>query len=264
MKFIFSIEGNIGSGKSSYVKFLKENYKKISGLQVIYLPEPVKSWEKIKDETTGENIIEKFYKDQTKYSFSFQMMAYISRIKQLKDALSDHENVIIITERSVFTDKNVFASMLREDGKMEEIEYKIYNEWFNYFTKDVKINGIIYLNASAEVCEKRVIQRNRKGENIPLEYLKKCNQKHDDWLLNDEHTLKLNADDDWVSNENQYMPPKNHVSETVKYIKGVISKSYAIMKAYKYGLPVPLGELRKINSDKIDYSQLYEASMSGC
>ena len=75
MKFIFSIEGNIGSGKSSYVKFLKEKYKKISGLQVIYLPEPVKSWEKIKDETTGENIIEKFYKDQKKYSFAFQMMA---------------------------------------------------------------------------------------------------------------------------------------------------------------------------------------------
>ena len=82
--------------------------------------------------------------------------------------------------------------------------------------------------------------------------------------MNDEHTLKLNADDDWVNNENQYTPPKNHVSETVKYIKSVISKSHAIMKAYKYGIPVPLDELSKINSDKIDYSNLYEVSMNGC
>ena len=92
------------------------------------------------------------------------MMAYISRIKQLKDTLDEHDNVIIITERSVFTDKNVFASMLREDGKMEEIEYKIYNEWFNCFTKDVKINGIIYLNASAEVCEKELFNEIEKGK----------------------------------------------------------------------------------------------------
>ena len=40
----------------------------------------------IKDEN-GVTILEKFYSDQNKYSFSFQMMAYISRLKLLKDTI---------------------------------------------------------------------------------------------------------------------------------------------------------------------------------
>jgi len=70
---IFTIEGNIGSGKSTLIRLLKQKYP-----EIICLLEPVKEWEGIKDKQ-GENILTKFYKDQEKYSFSFQMMAYISR-----------------------------------------------------------------------------------------------------------------------------------------------------------------------------------------
>ena len=57
----------------------------------------------------GETILAKFYKDQDKYSFSFQMMAYISRISLLRKIIKKNPTAIIITERSVLTDKNVFA-----------------------------------------------------------------------------------------------------------------------------------------------------------
>ena len=65
---IFSIEGNIGSGKSTIIERLKERYP-----QFIYLPEPVDEWNKIKD-NSGVTILEKFYNDKKRYSFSFQMM----------------------------------------------------------------------------------------------------------------------------------------------------------------------------------------------
>jgi len=46
---------------------------------IIFLEEPVKEWENIKDDD-GMNKLTKFYEDQKKYSFAFQMMAYISRL----------------------------------------------------------------------------------------------------------------------------------------------------------------------------------------
>ena len=81
---IFSIEGNIGSGKSTLMENLKKTYKNNS--QVIFLKEPVDEWENIKD-SNGVTILQKFYADQEKYSFAFQMMAYVSRLNVLRDAL---------------------------------------------------------------------------------------------------------------------------------------------------------------------------------
>ena len=96
---IFSIEGNIGSGKSTLINFLKE-----SDIDVYYLPEPVDLWNEIKN-SSGVTILEKYYQDQKKYAFSFQMMAYISRISQIK-SIKNHSltsrlffNRISISER---------------------------------------------------------------------------------------------------------------------------------------------------------------------
>ena len=35
---------------------------------------------------------------------------------------------IIFTERSIESDKNIFAKMLYDEGLIEEIDYKIYNK----------------------------------------------------------------------------------------------------------------------------------------
>ena len=78
---ILSIEGNIGSGKSTLLENLRSHYE--NNPDVIFLKEPVDEWATIQDEN-GITMLEKFYKDQTKYSFAFQMMAYISRLNNLK------------------------------------------------------------------------------------------------------------------------------------------------------------------------------------
>ena len=60
MTYIFSIEGNIGSGKSTLVKELKKSVPNILDKKVVYVQEPVNEWSKIKDKK-GETILEKFY-----------------------------------------------------------------------------------------------------------------------------------------------------------------------------------------------------------
>ena len=200
MHYIFSIEGNIGSGKSTIINMLKnklKNIKNIKNTSVIYLPEPVEVWESIKD-SDGKNAIEKYYENPDKYAFAFQMMAYISRIHQLRETLKKTDNVIIICERSVFTDKEIFAKMLHDDKKIGNIEYNIYCKWFYEFVKDIPVKGLIYVKTDPEICEGRVIKRKRKGEMIPLSYLQNCHKYHEDWLNNENlPILKLNGNKDF-------------------------------------------------------------------
>jgi deoxyadenosine/deoxycytidine kinase len=202
---LISIEGNIGSGKSTLLENLKKHFKK--NVNIVFLKEPVDEWSKIKDEN-GITILEKFYENQEKYSFSFQMMAYISRLKLLKETVQEltksikkitqqiivnYENdeetylavptYIIITERSLFTDKMVFAKMLYDTGKIEHINYQIYLNWFNTFADDFIVNKVVYVRTDPEICYQRIDTRHRDGEdNIPIDYLKSCSQYHENML----------------------------------------------------------------------------------
>jgi len=183
MVYIFNVEGNIGSGKSTLISILEKDLKSINSIPIIYVQEPLDKWSTIKDKN-GETILEKFYNNQYKYAFSFQMMAYISRLSLVKQIIRDNPNAIIICERSVFTDKEVFAKMLYDDGKIEEVNYQIYLKWFDEFIDDIPISGIIYVNTTPENSKIRVDFRARIGEDIPLEYLEKCHNYHNIWLNN--------------------------------------------------------------------------------
>ena len=180
---IISIEGNIGSGKTTLLTRLKEQYK--DNKKVVFIREPVDDWEQIKD-NQGHTMIQKFYQDQEKYSFSFQMMAYISRLALMKEVIKQYEGetgMTFITERCLQTDKYVFAKMLYESGKIEEVNYQIYCKWFDVFAEECKINKIIYIKVDPLICNLRIKGRNRLGESsIPLEYLSSCHEYHENMM----------------------------------------------------------------------------------
>jgi deoxyadenosine/deoxycytidine kinase len=216
---IYTIEGNIGSGKSTLLEFLK-NELIVSDQKIIFMKEPVDEWEEIKD-SVGNTMLQKFYENQEKYSFPFQMMAYISRLKLLKDTVEQNPNAIIISERSLYTDKYVFAKMLYETRKIEDVNYQIYCKWFDTFVKDYPISGIIYVKTDPEICHDRIAKRSRVGESsIPLDYLVSCNKYHDDMLdiekeLMSKNQLVLDGNvdifyskdklDEWIINVNKFI-----------------------------------------------------------
>lgn len=171
MKLI-AIDGNIGSGKSTFVSYVKKHYKNI-----IFLPEPVTEWMDICDEN-NVNILENFYKDQNKYAFVFQINAFQSRLQIALDACKNNPDAIFITERSLYTDKYVFAQMMYDQNKISTLEFNVYLTMYNYFIDQCKPDVIIYLDATPSICYDRVIKRDRKGENIPLTYLQECNKYH--------------------------------------------------------------------------------------
>jgi len=197
---IISIEGNIGSGKSTLLTELKTRYA--ADTTICFLEEPVGIWNTITD-SSGVTILEKYYANQTRYAFSFQMMAYISRISLMRAALKENKYRLIIIERSVYTDSAVFAKMLFDDKKIEDIEYAIYLKWVNEFISDFPPVKFIYVQAAPEVSFQRVGIRGRQGEVIPIEYLQSCHKYHEEWLLskNQNPVLLLDANVDVKSDK---------------------------------------------------------------
>ena len=204
---IISIDGNIGSGKSTLMENLKSYFS--NNKNIVFLKEPVDEWETITDEN-GTTILEKFYENPLKYGFSFQIMAYISRLDVIRKEIKKNPNAIFISERSLFTDKLVFAKMLFDAGNIELVNYKIYLKWFDTFADDFPVSKVIYVNTDPEMCHQRIVKRSRTGENnIPLEYLQNCHKYHTNMLdINSvdcvcKNQLVLNGNIDMYENKEQ-------------------------------------------------------------
>ena len=196
---VIFIEGGIGCGKSTLVKHMQA-YCETHHYRFLTIQEPVDLWTQIKNED-GKTIIEAFYENQDKYAFPFQMMAYISRLQRLQEACENAESKydLIICERSLHTDKNVFCKMLYDEGKIDTYGYQIYNMWFDHFQKFIQTYMFVYLKTDYNICAERVMKRQREGESsISLDYLKHNNEYHDQWLLKNENVLLLDGNQDCI------------------------------------------------------------------
>lgn len=215
---LISIEGNIGTGKTTLINILNKKFGKKNN--VIFVDEPIQQWLNLKD-SDGENILGKFYGDQQRWSYSFQMHAFITRSKAILEQNTD-DNVVII-ERSVITDRNVFAYLLYESGKISEMEWKLYIEWFDWLTEHfskITPDKFIYLKADPKISYQRMVKRTRDEEaNIPIDYLNQVSEKHDQWLLGEnenENVITIDVNHDFSDSERFKTTVIDRVSQLIK------------------------------------------------
>lgn len=181
---ILSLDGNIGAGKSTLLGHIR-NF--IHDIHVV--DEPVGQWTELHD-NNGKNLLELFYEDKKRWSYTFQNCALLTRLKNIQDAITKLDTTVkgqqvILTERSMLTDKHVFAEMLHDSGDLNAIEWELYNNWFHTFGKSYPIHGIIYLSTSSKTSKERIQIRNRQGEErIELDYLNALEAQHEKWIAN--------------------------------------------------------------------------------
>lgn len=183
---VIDIEAVIAAGKSTLIGALMEKVK--GDNSYILIPEPVDQWKDIK--LGDKDILDAFYNDMSTVALPFQLIALLTRrelfLKKMKEAKNLAEEtgktVYLITERTIFSDKFIFADMLHRSGFISEAGILAYKLWNDVFAKELSVDKVIYINTPPDVCMQRIKTRNRDGEDkITLDYLIECQKAHDNF-----------------------------------------------------------------------------------
>lgn len=170
-KVIYFVEGNIGAGKSEFLKHLNKDKFHI-------LDEPMERFCNL----AGQNPLDLFYKKQIS---GFHLSVYISSLLidiLLNQTRSDKLNIIC---RNVLTAVLCFAKINKNNNEMSELEYNILLEFVEIYKKllqdyDVKV---VFLDVDPDTCYSRLKKRNRKEEeNVAFDYIKNLDIVYRDFI----------------------------------------------------------------------------------
>lgn len=158
---IITIDGNIGSGKTSVLNYLHKYYKIPVDL------EPVDNWEKYLNDMY----------DDKEGVFKFQVRVWLDRCWVQEKS----EKSIILMERSPHFIKNVFIKSARDLNLISEKEQEVLIALHKNTEKMWSPSFYIYLRSKPDNCCKKIKKRNRPSEkNITQDYIKILHDIHED------------------------------------------------------------------------------------
>jgi deoxyadenosine/deoxycytidine kinase len=124
------------------------------------------------------------YDDPRRWSFTFQMLALLSRVEHLRNM--DSKDKIHMLGRSIFSSRFIFGELARRNGHLNEAEFKIFNDWFETTKKNLPAPDLlVYIKTSPEIAFARMKTRGRMEEkNMNLDNLIKIHDLHESWIRN--------------------------------------------------------------------------------
>jgi deoxyadenosine/deoxycytidine kinase len=152
-------EGIISAGKSTIIPLVAEALR-AAGKKVAVVLEPVEEW---------KEILPLFYKDPQRHAMSFQLTAYASRNRAVREALKNFPGGsppdIVLLERCSESDR-MFMDMFR--GVVEGVEMDIYSTVCGEIDEsrvfDPQDASVVFLDPDVDVCMQRVKARGRAAE----------------------------------------------------------------------------------------------------
>lgn len=177
-----AIAGNIGAGKTTLCSMLGKHF----------------GWEVHYEDANSNPYLSDFYDDMQRWSFNLQIYFLNSRYQQIIDIQNGEH--IVIQDRTIYEDARIFAPNLHEMGLMSKRDFENYSTLFQTMTSQIAAPDLlIYLKASIPKLVGHIHNRGREYEgNISLDYLKRLNQKYNDWIETYDHGKLLIIDADEV------------------------------------------------------------------
>jgi deoxyadenosine/deoxycytidine kinase len=203
------IDGQIGVGKTTLGNILEENFD-------------VPMYCELSNDDTIK-ILDKFYLDKTRWSFTSQVHFLVNRFQMIKDICRDGRGFL---DRSIFGD-SIFAAMLYDEKYMTQEEFNTYQSLLEGMLDLVKPPYLlIYLDCNVDVALERIKKRNRECEKtITRDYLEKLNSKYLAWYDSYNYSPKLFIDTNNLNifdenNRNDLLKLiGDHLKDYDKYIK---------------------------------------------
>ena len=166
MRKAIAIAGNIGAGKSTLVEFLSRTY----GISPYYEP------------SEDNPYLPDFYKDMKRWSFRSQLyfLSNKFRIHQEFDRMPG----LVVLDRTIFEDAEVFATAHREMKLMDDRDWATYWNFYQTILNAIKPPDLlIYLRCSMRTLRRRIRMRGREMEqDVPLAYLKRLDRLYENWV----------------------------------------------------------------------------------
>lgn len=162
------ISGNIAVGKSSLTRNLSETL----------------GWKPYLEAFEQNPYLADFYDDMRAWSFHSQIF-FLSQRLQHHHALAQAEG-IVVQDRSVYEDAEIFAHNLYLQGNITERDYRCYRDLYEGIRAFLPPPDlVIYLSAPIGLLAERIAQRGRDYERqIPIEYLVRINELYEAWITN--------------------------------------------------------------------------------
>lgn len=163
-----AIAGNIGAGKTTLSSQLANHF----------------SWDVHFEDTSTNPYLADFYDDMQRWSFHLQIYFLNSRYQQVLNI--QQGNRTVIQDRTIYEDAHIFAPNLHDMGLMSARDFDNYINLFKTMSKQVKPPDLlIYLRANISTLVEHIQSRGRNYEgSMSLDYLKRLNQRYEDWITN--------------------------------------------------------------------------------
>ena len=175
------IAGNIGVGKTTLTEKLSKD------LQI----------EPIYESVIDNPYLLDFYDNMSRWSFNLQMYFLYTRFASQIKYFGMRKS--FIQDRTIYEDKEIFATNLYELGHMSDRDYKTYCSLFSAMVEFIKQPDlIIYLKANTDTLMSRINNRQRSYEaEISSEYIHSLNIYYNKWIdkLDPSQVLVIKTDD---------------------------------------------------------------------
>ncbi|KAM7534981.1 hypothetical protein Aperf_G00000098887 [Anoplocephala perfoliata] len=172
-KINVAVEGNIGCGKSTFLKCFEGFSRKIQ-----VCPEPIKMWNDI----NGFRLFEVFYGNPSQWGTTFQSQVMVTMLNRQAER---QVAPVRLLERSVHSVRYIFIEAMNRNGQISDEDLGVFDKFYNWGLSlpSSGLDLIVYLRCSPEICAKRICERDRKGEsNISMDYLNQLHDLHEEWL----------------------------------------------------------------------------------
>lgn len=228
---MYIVEGNIGAGKSTFLRLLAHHIPTVS-----VVLEPVYDWQ---NKVYGQSLLTNFYQHPKRWAYTFETLTMMCRVKEHLHE-QDTLNLNRIFERSIYSGHYCFAKNSFENEFINELEWQLYNDWFNFLipNKCQPPIGFIYLRTCPSICYERIKKRNRSAEKkLTLAYLKQIHQRHDDFLLDKKDViaqlknipvLTLDCDQDFETDTKKL---QEHISAVQDFLRSTGKATQDILES---------------------------------